>query len=129
MGCEGGVTRVVAMVMWTDKTESYSFFPIGPAKPMRATKARGTLKVEQSTGAFKGKIMYRYSNDGISFDSAIDAYATPKVQTNNGTSYGQTFETLNASTKDLIQWGVAVANSSDTQEPEIAFVTVKIEEE
>lgn len=131
MACKDNQT-LGPFTVWTQKSATYLFHPASaPESTVNWRDVRGSIENRGSSGAISTRIVYRLSNDGITWDSPLALYRSPnnpQVQTNDGTAYGSTFVDLSGDIqgKQWIQWGVEAANSSGTS-TELATVTVKLD--
>lgn len=132
MACKDTLT-LGPFTVWTQKSSStYLFHPASsPESTVNWRDVRGSVENRASSGAISTRIVYRLSNDGVTWDNPLALYRSPnnpQVQTNDGTSYGSGFVDLSADIqgKQWIQWGVEAVNSSGTS-TELATVTVKLD--
>jgi hypothetical protein len=72
-------------------------------------------------------VVYRYSEDGITFGAWTPLYAAgTNEQVNDGLTQPDTSSDVTTGAKRLIQWGVEVANTSGTS-LEAAVATIQVE--
>lgn len=125
------VTVYGPQAAWSKKSDAdWLTHAVSDPEPTTNLKAAGsTIEIRSSSGALKGRVVYRTSDDGSTFGAWTVLNTNPtQVQTNDGISYRPGFiDLLSAvAAKQLIQWGVEIANTSGTS-LEMCAVLVKVE--
>ena len=113
--------------VWTNKTNNtWLFHPVAPPESSSGVNfVRPTIEVAQSSGAIKARPAVRYSNDIQAWDAPVAIAEATMTQTNDGVKYG-TFIDIQANSKNFLQLGVEVTNSTGTA-TELAMVTLRVD--
>lgn len=131
MSCSGDSTTYGPQAAWSKKSDAdWLAHAMSPPESTTDLKSAGSsIEIRSSSGALMGRVVYRTSDDGVTFGSWTVLNTSPtQVQTNDGTLYRPGFVDLASvvAGKQLIQWGVEIANSSGSA-TEMCAVVVKIE--
>ena len=125
MSCGGTPSSItVTMALWTGKSTTTALYVrlIDAIDMSKVKFVRATLQVESPSGAFQGKAGYRYTNDKVTYDTAVDLTS---YQVNGGIIYGAWVD-VTASAKLFAEFGVQTLNQSGTQ-VEMALATLRID--
>lgn len=129
MSCSDKFQTIPTKALWSNKTTSWFFQPMGsPEETTDIKTVRTSIENRRSTGAVKTRAAYRLSNDGNTWDTPVPVYTDgQKEQTNDGITYGDSFVTVTGGDGKLyVQWGVQIANTTGTG-TEIVEVTLKVD--
>lgn len=99
--------------VWTDGTANPMFHPFSdPIDAGTVTNARVSIEMDQDTGNCKIRPALRYSDDGISWNSAVAIIST--YRDTAGADYGSTYVDLTGLTtpRTWVQFGIQAANQS-----------------
>ncbi len=107
---------------------TWNGFPLSASEPAFNMKtARGAVELRNSSGAIKARVVFRYTEDGITFGSWVPLYtAGTQEQVNDGVNQPDATSDITSGAKRIIQWGAEVLQSSGNA-LEAGVVAIQIE--
>lgn len=127
MVCESSTTYPPVNA-WSKKDDTnWNFHPVGaPVDASTFQLLRPSIELAQSSGLLTIRPSLRTSNDGLAWDTPVPIGG--QTRNANGITYGSAFTDMTSTTdsKQLVQPGVEVKNTSGTA-LEMGLVTLKLD--